>query len=183
MTILALLCAGGGVAAYYVLYPKFAGVAEASKTTKVVTPENLSGKAKITNADLTTTLDKLKATAQKQVPNSTGAVAAAYGDLSKSDIVMVTALSGTVANPQAELDALMKGVGSSTSTLSDVATIDAGPLGGVAKCGKLTNAQTKFAVCGWADNGSVGLVLWYEKDLTIAKNDFQAIRAQIEEKS
>jgi hypothetical protein len=128
-------------------------------------------------------LDKLKTTAQKQVASSTSSVSAAYGDLAKADIVMVTALSGTVASPQSDMDTVFKGVGSSTSTMSEVAAIDAGPLGGVAKCGKLTNAQTHFAVCAWADNGSLGLVLWYEKDLAIAKNDFQAIRAQIEEKS
>ena len=44
-----------------------------------------------------------------------------------------------------------------TGRVTDVRAVPAGSYGGVMKCGKTSGDGGDFAVCGWADHGSVAM--------------------------
>ena len=45
--------------------------------------------------------------------------------------------------------------------IDGVASVEPGALGGKAKCGTADAGGTDIAVCGWADAGCVGILMWY----------------------
>lgn len=61
--------------------------------------------------------------------------------------------------------------------------VDAGPLGGKARCGAAESQGVPMAVCAWVDNGSLGMVVWYYKTVNEIKAEFITVRGQIEQKS
>ena len=63
------------------------------------------------------------------------------------------------------------------------ARVSTGSFGGTAKCGNATASGVKLAMCAWADNGSVGSIMWYFKTASQVKSQFPALRAQIEKSS
>ena len=58
-----------------------------------------------------------------------------------------------------------------------------GPLGGEAKCGKADASGVDMALCAWADEGSVGWIIWYFKSVRQAKAEFADLRGEIEKSS
>jgi len=96
---------------------------------------------------------------------------------------VVVAAKTLVPNPKKELDSAFTGRGVSELNLTGVASIPAGPLGGVAKCAKGNAGGAPLAMCGWADEGSSGLVFWYFTSLSDAKKEFIKLRGQVEKKS
>jgi hypothetical protein len=100
-------------------------------------------------------------------------------------VVVVVAATGTFLSPGSEVDKAFTGFnnGSSKTTIGPAKKYDAGSLGGTVKCadGKATNdSSTEFAMCVWADRGSVGLVLFFGRTADESAPLFIPIREAVQ---
>jgi hypothetical protein len=148
----------------------------------VTEPKTLGGRPKLTDAQYATLADQLRS-GLTDVPHATATVGALYGTPAKRDIVVVVAAATPIDDPQRELDSRYLGAGIGGLKVSDITSADPGPLGGVAKCGKADDKNLDMAMCGWADDGSVGWIMFFFTSVKSAKAEFPKLRGQIEKKS
>ena len=92
----------------------------------------------------------------------------------------MAAAEAEVDDPAAALSGTFAGAGLSGLKVTGIQTIDPGPLGGAATCGKANEADIDIVMCGWADEGSIGWVMWYFESASKAKAEFAKLRGQIE---
>jgi hypothetical protein len=174
---------GGGTALYFVLRDPVKDVVAAANT-RVVAPDTLGGKKKITDPDLQKAVDEMKASLNSDLPNATSTAAAFYGDIAKQELIMLVAASGVVADPAKELDDTFTDMTASGFTVKNIKAVEAGPQGGSAKCGDGViadaGAEVPLGVCAWADKGSVGLIGIYNSKGDDAYKSFVAMRAEVE---
>lgn len=207
IAVVLVLCVGGGAAIYLVgrnTADKLAATAEPAtpsprstdaaeptedatteppaSTITVVEPKTLGGRPKLTDPQFAGAAKELEK-GLAEVPGATETVGALYGTPEKQDIVIVAAAAAPVSEPKRELDSTFLGAGVSGLKLTGITSTNAGSLGGVAKCGKGDAGGAPLIMCGWADDGSVGWVIWYFKSMSKAKAEFPKLRAQVEKKS
>jgi hypothetical protein len=110
-------------------------------------------------------------------------VCAIYGTPAKRDIVVIAAAAAPIDDPQRELDSRLLGAGIGGLKLNGVSSVDTGSLGGTGKCGKADDKNLDMAMCGWADDGSLGWIMFFFSSVKSAKAEFPKLRAQIEKES
>ncbi|MEV4715727.1 hypothetical protein AB0J94_00855 [Micromonospora noduli] len=176
-----VLCLGGVAITWFVVKDDVGAVVDASKT-RVVAPATLAGRPKLTNPELLTAAEQAVSGMKTATGNETSTVAAFYGDPTKQDLVMIAAVSGLLSDPKKELDAYVDGL-SKQLTVGEMTAVDAGPLGGEARCGDGKADTVPLGICVWTDRGSLGMVVMYFKSADQAKAEFTAIRGQVEQQS
>ncbi|MCW3844079.1 hypothetical protein ONA70_28715 [Micromonospora yasonensis] len=180
LAVVVLLCVGGGIAVYLGTKDKVTEVVDATKT-RVEPPATLAGKPKVTEPKLQAAAEQMRDQIKSDVPGATSTVGAFYGDPTKGDLIMIAGASGLIADPQKELDDATTGI-SKDMGVANFKTVDAGPLGGDAKCGDGETSGVKVGVCVWADKGSLGLILVYDKPAAELEKQFVTMRGQIEKR-
>ncbi|MEU1750047.1 hypothetical protein ACPXB5_03370 [Micromonospora arida] len=181
LAVVLVLCVGGVAITWFVVKDDVGAVVDASKT-RVVAPATLAGRPKLTNPELQTAAEQAVSGMKTAAGNETSTVAAFYGDPTKQDLVMITGVSGLLSDPKKELDAYVDGL-SKQLTVNKMTAVDAGPLGGEARCGDGKADTVPLGICVWADRGSLGMVVMYFKSADQAKTEFTAIRGQVEQQS
>ncbi|MGC4833832.1 hypothetical protein ACLQ3D_04965 [Micromonospora vinacea] len=181
LAVVLVLCLGGVAITWFAVKDDVGAVVDASKT-RVVAPATLAGRPKLTNPELQTAADQAVNEMKTAAGNATSTVAAFYGDPTKQDLVMITGVSGLLTDPKKELDAYVDGL-SKQLTVGEMAAVDAGPLGGEARCGDGKAETVPLGICVWADRGSLGMVVMYFKTADQAKAEFATIRGQVEQQS
>jgi len=205
VAIVLVLCVGGSIAAYKFTKNKVNDVTSTSNGTGATTgtptsgqspdattkpaatvsisePKTLGGRPKLTDAQFAGVATELQ-TSLKAVPGATNSVGALYGTISQRDIVIVAAAEAPIDNPAEELNQTFYGAGIGGLKIENIAAASTGTLGGTAKCGSATSQGVDMAICSWADDGSLGMMIWYFKSVTKAKAEFPKLRAQIEKKA
>lgn len=184
-----VLCVGGTTVFY--LIGKNAENAENSGNTgntgntatqiSITEPATLGGLAKLDSAEYASITEDMSRELA-QYPGASNSFGAFYGSPENEDMVAALATEATIASPQKELDASFDTFSQSSAVtgLTEVAT---GSLGGVAQCGNSSFSGIDVAVCGWADKGSVGMIMYFFRTNQEILNDFPAMRAEIESKS
>jgi hypothetical protein len=180
--VLLVLCLGGGVAAYFAFKDDVGDVVKATQT-RLVAPETLAGRPKITKPELQAAADQMVTGMKTSLPGATSTVGAFYGDPAKQDMVMIAGASGLIADPEKQLNDSITSMGTGGLTLSNVKSIEPGPLGGVAKCGDASTGGIKMGVCIWADRGSLGVIGIYFQTGEQAQAEFVKIRSEVEQVS
>ncbi|MFC4145297.1 hypothetical protein ACFO0M_03440 [Micromonospora mangrovi] len=181
LAVVLVLCLGGAAVLFFAAKGKVGEVVDATKT-RVVAPATLAGRAKATDPTLQQGAQQLETELKKSLPDATSTVGAFYGEPAKKDLVMIAAASGLNANPGKTLDDTVSGMKSTDVEVGEMKTVDAGPLGGEAKCGDATAAQVPMGVCVWSDRGSIGMILIYFKTGVQAQAELATMRGQIEQK-
>ncbi|MEU8020192.1 hypothetical protein AB0B74_29940 [Micromonospora parva] len=181
LAVVLVLCLGGAAIIWLIVKDDVGAVVDASKT-RVVAPATLAGRPKLTNPELQAAADQAVTGMKTAAGNETSTVAAFYGDPTKQDLVMIAGMSGLLADPKKELDAYVDGL-SKQLTVNEMTAVDAGPLGGEARCGDGNTESVPLGICVWADRGSLGMVVMYFKSADQAKAEFTAIRGQVEQQS
>jgi hypothetical protein len=175
--IVAVLCIGGFTAIY--LVGKNA-IDDAAAVT-ITEPATLGGRPKLESQEFAAiTADMEKSLAE--YPGAESSFGAIYGAPEKQDMVAALATKAVIANPQKELDASFETFGKD-APVSGLTKADTGTLGGVAQCGTSSVSGIDVAVCGWADEGSVGMVMWFFKKAPDVQAEFPKVRAEIESKT
>ncbi|WP_327042997.1 hypothetical protein OG400_14640 [Micromonospora ureilytica] len=181
LAVVLVLCVGGVAITWFAVKDDVGAVVDASKT-RVVAPATLAGRPKLTNPELQTAADQAVNEMKSGAQNQTSTVAAFYGDPTKRDLVMIAAVSALLTDPKKDLDAYVDGL-SKQLTVDKMTAVDAGPLGGEARCGDGTAETVPLGICVWADRGSLGMVVMYFKSADQAKAEFTTIRGQVEQQS
>ncbi|MEV4702585.1 hypothetical protein [Actinoplanes sp. NPDC049316] len=151
-------------------------------TITVVEPKKLGGRPKLTDPQFAGAAKQLEE-GLKEVPNATATVGALYGTPGRRNIIIVAAAAAKVSNPERELNGTFLGAGVGGLKLTGITKTSPGPLGGAAQCGRGEAGGAPLIMCGWADEGSVGWVIWYYKSMSSAKAEFPELRGQVEKKS
>ncbi|MDI1460153.1 hypothetical protein QEZ54_04150 [Catellatospora sp. KI3] len=188
MVVFLVLC-GGGAAGGYWIFNKAKDTVEdvADKVNdadriSVVEPKTLGGRARSTDPGLAKTVNELKSGMAADLPGATSSVAAYYGSAEKKNLTMAFAVSVLNPAPQAALDAFTS---AATSQLGKVTfeKVEPGPLGGLAQCGQGAVSGVPVAICVWADNGSVGMIMYFAQNFASIKTKFAAERGEVEKKA
>ncbi|MEV0005538.1 hypothetical protein AB0H28_25070 [Micromonospora sp. NPDC050980] len=180
LAVVLVLCVGGGIAIWAVAGDDVKDAVNASRT-RVVEPATLGGRPKVTAPALQNAAAQMKSELGKDVPNATSTAGAFYGDPAKKDLVMIVGVSGIIADPKKEMaDAIT----AATRDLGakEFKTVDAGPLGGDAKCGDGRAQDVPVGVCVWADKGSLGMVVVYFKSAAEFQSEFVTLRGEVEKR-
>ncbi len=180
LAVVVVLCVGGGAAVYFATKDTVKEVVGAAKT-RLVEPETLGGRPKATDPQLLSAADELKTGINGVVPGATSVIGGIYGDPAKQDLVLIAGASGLLADPKKELNDAIDGM-SSDLGIKELKPVDAGPLGGEAKCGDGNGGGVPLGVCVWADRGSLGIIVSYFKSAADLKPEFVAMRGEIEKK-
>jgi hypothetical protein len=183
LAVVLVVCGGGATAAYFALRDTAGDVIQATQT-RLVTPDTLAGRAKLSTSDLQAIVDQMITDMKRSVPGASSTVAAFYGDPAKQDMVMVAGASGYVTDPGKQLDDSFAQMATSGLVISGIEAVDPGPLGGDAKCGTGDASGVPVVLCVWADPGSVGVVgFYFKKNVDEIKAEFVKIRGEVEQRS
>ncbi|MCA2216112.1 hypothetical protein [Jidongwangia harbinensis] len=155
---------------------------KSTKNIKIVEPKTLGGRPKLTDPQFAGAAEELQS-GLADVPGATNTVGALYGTPAKRDIIIIAGVEAPVDDPGQELDSTFLGAGVGGLKVTGITKVSPGPLGGEAKCGKAAASGVNMVLCGWADEGSVGWIIWYFKSLSKAKAEFPRLRGQIEKSS
>ncbi|WP_184990408.1 hypothetical protein [Actinoplanes digitatis] len=192
IAVVLVLCVGGSTAVYLagrnaakdlggaLATPTPTTTTEAPTIT-VVEPKTLGSRPKLTDPKFLAVGEQLRE-GPANVPGATQRIGALYGTVAKRDIVIVAAAAAPLEDPQREFETAFAD-GIKELKLTGVTRADPGTLGGVARCGKGEADGDRLIMCGWADEGSIGWVIWYFTSLSKAKGEFPKIRAEVEKKS
>ncbi|MCT2281847.1 hypothetical protein M3G91_30050 [Micromonospora chalcea] len=181
LAVVLVLCVGGGIVTWIATKDTVGEVVTATKT-RVVEPQTLGGRPKVTDPQLQNAATQMKASLSKDVPDATSTAGAFYGDPAKKDLVMIVAVSGVLADPKKELADATAAVTPDLAT-KDFKTVDPGPMGGDAKCSDGKASGEQVAVCIWADRGSLGMVVVYFKSAAELQKEFVTMRGEIEKQN
>jgi hypothetical protein len=188
-----VLLMGGGAAIYLVgkslstTSTKQGGTASPSPSPKspkdsisIDEPDTLNGYDKL-DAD---EFDSLTEDLEKEIegyPGAANAFGAVYGSVAEKRLIAAFAAEVDIDDPQRMLDVVFQTF-SGSNQLTGVTQASLGSLGGVAQCGTTRADNTDMALCGWADEGSVGMFLFFDETAVDVKGDFPDMRAEIETK-
>lgn len=180
LAVLLVLCCGGGTAIWFAVKDDVSEAVDATRT-RVVAPDTLAGRPKITDPELQQAADDMVREIQTTVQNETGAVGAFYGDPADEDLVMIVGVSGLMSDPKQELDEAVAGL-STQLAVTNMTSVDPGPLGGEARCGDGSSENLPLGICVWADRGSVGIFIVFFSSRADAQAEFVTIRGQIQQR-
>ncbi|WDZ84844.1 hypothetical protein [Micromonospora cathayae] len=157
-------------------------VAEQKDTTLTVRPE-VAGLREDDSERARSTADYLRSgfAASIELDRSFGAVYQDPADDKKS--VLVFGGTTLLWQPERELDTLFGTMTDETGAVEGLRDVPAGPLGGVMKCGTTSGEGGDFAVCGWADHGSVVMGMFPGRPVDTAAGLFRDIREGIQTRS
>ncbi|WP_320066606.1 hypothetical protein [Micromonospora sp. RTGN7] len=82
--------------------------------------------------------------------------------------------------PERELDILFGLMADETGKVTGLREVPAGRLGGVIKCGTTSGDGGDFAICGWADHGSVALAMFPGRPVDAAAELMRRIREDVQ---
>lgn len=149
-------------------------------TITITEPDTLNGYAKLDDDEFDSLTEDLEKVVEGY-PGAANVFGAVYGSVSEEKLIAAFAAEVDVDDPQRMLDVAFQSF-SGSSQLVDVSEPSTVPLGGVAQCGTTRTDKTNMALCGWADEGSFGMFLFYDETAVDVKGDFPDMRAEIETK-
>lgn len=148
-------------------------------TRSVVLPAKLLAQPRLTDATLQKLADGMTRQFKDTSADADDAVSGFYGDLAKQKLTMVIAVEAPVGNPATWASGMTHGLKSSLNA-GPFRDVDAGPLGGNAKCADAKASGITIAVCLWADQETYGVLGFYYRTSATVKSDFVKARAAIE---
>ena len=154
-------------------------VTSAPKDAKhhLVTPSTLYGRSSA-SSDENTSLAKLgPGLATRAAVGEPDIISGAYGVRTADTLIGFIAMTGTIDDPEDALDEAIT-TALSAAKHSTVTKVDGGSLGGIAKCVDITS--TDGAICGWADNDTLAVLLYVGQPLASVQSGFVTARNTIE---
>jgi hypothetical protein len=143
------------------------------------TPETVAGLKKSTNAELQPVVDKMSSDIKKE-SGLDDSIAAFYED-PKDPRKLVMLVGGTklLLRPDNELDTAFREMNGQDLKITNVTEVDAGDMGGKARCGQGTTAGVPVALCAWADHGSLVIGGFFNRQVNESAALLRQIRSEI----
>ncbi|MBX7265648.1 hypothetical protein KIF24_06090 [Micromonospora sp. Llam7] len=150
------------------------------KDTRITTPDQVAGLRLDDSDRASSTADYLRSglAADIRLDSSFGAVYQDPADARRS----VLFFGGTTLlwQPERDLESLFELMADETAAVTGLRGVPPGPLGGVMKCGSTSGEGGDFAVCGWADHGSVVMAMFPGRSVDDAAGLLREIRAAVQ---
>jgi hypothetical protein len=148
---------------------------------KVTAGDSIAGFDKSTNPELVSLSEQMNTEFKAGSELDTTAVGVYHkaGDEDQK-VVMVVAGSALLLRPQNELASAFDSMSTGGLTVTGTHSVDPGPLGGHAQCGTSVTGGVKLAVCGWADHGSLGMIMFFDRGITESERLLPDFRKEIE---
>lgn len=193
--VLVLFC-GGTAGAGFLTYRLVGDRAEPSAAPqagpiRLVVPKKLFGQPRVRNEKFQRDLDALTSKI-KDMNVSSGTISAVYGHPSSSGKGHAFFATAGEFDPKTDFTSyymtsyLIEGKiigGISNADKSKLVEVSPGPLGGTALCGDITVDGTDVALCGWADEFSIGAVFFFSERVSRLGDRLIQVRGQIEIKA
>ncbi|MER7892272.1 hypothetical protein ABTX15_20870 [Micromonospora sp. NPDC094482] len=150
------------------------------KDTRLATPDRVAGLTRDDTERARSTADYLRSgfAADIELDRSFGTVYRDPADDKRS--VLVFGGTTLLWQPERDLDSLFGLMADETGKVDGLREVPAGDLGGVMKCGTTSGEGGDFAVCGWADHGSVVMGMFPGRAVDDAGALFRDLRAGIQ---
>jgi hypothetical protein len=147
---------------------------EAEYPARIELPQTLAGMSKIDDEDLNALANEIANDLKTSTDAETAYVAyyAPAGEATK--IVGVIGATGKMERPGTELDDMF-----TEMSVTGIAAVDPGPMGGHMKCGIQETATQRLTICGWADGGSLGLGIFLDRPMSESEILFRQIRGEV----
>ncbi|MFF3856749.1 hypothetical protein [Micromonospora sp. NPDC002575] len=153
------------------------------KDTELSSPDTVAGLRRDDSERARSTADYLRdgLSADIDLDRSFGTV---YRDPA-DDKRTVLIFGGTTLlwQPERDLDTLFRLMTDETGKVTGLREVSPGRLGGVMKCGTTTGEGGDFAICGWADHGSVAMAMFPGRPVDSAGDLLRQIREGIQTRS
>jgi hypothetical protein len=141
------------------------------------TPDELAGLAKNTDSDLQNTADEVAKEIEGKIKGESSVVAAFYNDPERSGSrVLFAGVTADIVSPTREIDNAFSSFNEGDIGIDNIAEVPAGPMGGKAKCGDGVTQDVNIVVCVWADNESLGMIVFYNRSVDDSKTLMLRIR-------
>ncbi|NES17299.1 MULTISPECIES: hypothetical protein [Micromonospora] len=152
----------------------------AQKDTTLNPPAKLAGLTRDDSDRARTTADYLRDgfAADIDLDRSFGTVYSDPADARRA--VLVFGGTTLLWQPERDLDSLFGLMADETGKVTGLREVDAGRLGGVMKCGTTSGDGGDFAVCGWADHGSVVMGMFPGRSVDDSAGLFRELREGIQ---
>ncbi|MFC3500866.1 hypothetical protein ACFOOK_07785 [Micromonospora krabiensis] len=150
------------------------------KDTQLASPDRVAGLTRDDSERARSTADYLRSgfAADIQLDRSFGTVYRDPADDKRS--VLVFGGTTLLWQPERDLDSLFGLMSDETGKVNGLREVPAGDLGGVMKCGTTSGEGGDFAICGWADHGSVAMAMFPGRSVDDASKLFRDLRAGIQ---
>ncbi|WP_433387036.1 hypothetical protein [Micromonospora sp. KLBMP9576] len=150
------------------------------KEADLATPDRVAGLVRDDSDRARSTSDYLRSgfAADIDLDSSFGTVYRDPADDRRS--VLVFGGTTLIWQPERDLDSLFGLLTDETGKVTQVREVPAGRLGGVMKCGTTSGDGGDFAVCGWADHGSVVMAMFPGRSVGDAGGLFRTMREEIQ---
>ncbi|MEH0975044.1 hypothetical protein V6U77_28315 [Micromonospora sp. CPCC 205546] len=150
------------------------------KDADLATPDRVAGLVRDDSDRARSTSDYLRSgfAADIDLDSSFGTVYRDPADDKRS--VLVFGGTTLLWQPERDLDSLFGLLTDEAGKVTGLREVPAGRLGGVMKCGTTSGDGGDFAVCGWADHGSVVMGMFPGRSIDDAGGLFRAMRAEIQ---
>ncbi|WP_405430081.1 hypothetical protein [Micromonospora sp. NBC_00617] len=138
------------------------------KDTRLNSPDQVAGLTRDDSERAKSTADYLRSglAADIELDRSFGTVYRDPADDKRS--VLIFGGTTLLWQPERDLDSLFGLMSDETGAVTGLREVPAGDLGGVMKCGSTSGDGGDFAVCGWADHGSVVMAMFPGRSVTDA---------------
>ncbi len=143
------------------------------------TPDQVAGLARSAESGLEDAAVQMAATMSGEM-SFAEQIAAVYVDEAAPD--RAVALWGGTAllrDPQARLDDAFRDAAAGGFPAVEPQEVEPGPPGGVARCGRGNVPELPMTVCGWADHGSLVMLVFLSRDLEESGSLLRDFRAAI----
>ncbi|GAA0548324.1 hypothetical protein GCM10010172_32680 [Paractinoplanes ferrugineus] len=146
------------------------------KDVKLTAPETVGTLTQNKSEDARSTADYLQTALAAEI-DLDKTVAAVYSDPNGQD-KNVLFFGGTTLlwTPEDDLDTAFNLIADNQGAVTGVHDVDAGELGGTAKCGTTKSDTGELPVCGWADHGSLALAMFPNRTVDEAAPMFRQLR-------
>ncbi|MET8309530.1 hypothetical protein [Micromonospora sp. NPDC005173] len=150
------------------------------KDTQLTSPDQVAGLTRDDSERAKSTADYLRSglAADIELDRSFGTVYRDPADDKRS--VLVFGGTTLLWQPERDLDSLFGLMSDETGAVTGLREVPAGELGGVMKCGSTSGEGGDFAVCGWADHGSVVMAMFPGRSVTDAGGLLRNLRADMQ---
>jgi hypothetical protein len=171
MALLAVMCCGG----VFIFGRDYISQGNA----KLTTPDKVAGLNKSTQPDLQTLADEMAASLSSSAKLDKS-IAVFYEDpAARNKIVMLAGGTRFMWQPKKELDSAFKGAEQGGLPISGISDVDAGKMGGTARCGTAKEENIAMSVCAWADHGSLVIGVFFNRPVAESADLLRRIRAEV----
>ncbi|MGS2617526.1 hypothetical protein ACVCAH_23835 [Micromonospora sp. LZ34] len=150
------------------------------KDTDLASPDRVAGLTRDDSERARSTADYLRSgfAADIELDRSFGTVYRDPADERRS--VLIFGGTTLLWQPERDLDSLFGLMADETGRVTGLREVPAGRLGGVMKCGSTSGEGGDFAICGWADHGSVVMAMFPGRPVDEAGELLRKIREGVQ---